>query len=112
MKKAVVLVTVIIVTLMLAIMAAIVIYVMTQQAYVAENKIKRSRGEYAAMAALAEVHSQLRNNLANITSNTTIVVGSANDGAPYPLKVNVNITNATEYPVNSGIKKIKLTVVY
>lgn len=110
MKKAVVLVTVIIVTLLIAIMAAIVIYVMTQQAYVAENKIKRGRAEYAAMAALTEVHAQLRNNPANVASNFEI--GNAADGAPYPLKVKVTRESATaEFP-NTNIQKIKLSVTY
>jgi len=110
MRKAVVLVTVIIITLLIAIMAAIVIYVMTQQAYVAENKIKRGRAEYAAMAALTELHARMRNNPANAVSNFEI--GSAADGAPYPLKVTVTVTNAAAEFSGTNIQKIKLNVTY
>lgn len=112
MKKGVVLITIIIVTLLITVLAAIVIFVMTQQAYIAENKIRRNRGYYAAMAAVTEVQALLRNNR---TPPQYITIGDNSDGPPYPLKVYLDISNVSPTDPDSkfkGLKRIKTRIVY
>lgn len=108
-KKGIVLITIIIITLLITIMAGIVTFVMTQQAYLAEYKIKRTRAYYAAMAAVTELHATLRKD-PNVASPVQVIIGKNTDGAPYPITVIANIINApAEFPT---LKKLNLSVIY
>lgn len=116
MKKGVVLITIIIVTLLITVLAAVVIFVMTQQAYIAENKIRRNRGYYAAMAAVTEVQAMLRNNRSlPVAPNNFITIGDNTDGPPYPIKVYIESSNVSPSDPDGkfkGLTRIKTKVVY
>jgi Tfp pilus assembly protein PilX len=71
MKKAVVLVVVFGVMLVISALALIALNFMTQESRVAEHKIRRIRGFYAAEAAKIDALERLRRNIAP----TTIVSG-------------------------------------
>ncbi len=108
-KKGVVLVVVIGVMLTIVFLCLAVLYVMSQQARIAEHKIRRLRAYYAAMAGVVYAFDQLRQG--NDPSGTPAFrIGSGIRGYPFlGLPVNINVVHGGGV---DNTDKIEVTVDY
>ncbi|MCM8831103.1 MAG: hypothetical protein NC918_02790 [Candidatus Omnitrophica bacterium] len=87
MKKSVVLIIVIGVTIILSILALVAIYVMTNESRIAEHKIKRIRAIFAARAGLVYALERLRRE-----GTTQDVIDNINNNDPLIGNLRVDVT--------------------
>lgn len=81
-RRSIILVTVVGILVVIAILSLVAIYLMTQQAYITEHKIRRMRAFYAAQAGIVHILEQLRK---GETPATTITV----DGITVTIQRNI-----------------------
>ena len=110
-KKSVILAITAIMLVVLSLLALVALFVMTQEARVAEHKIKRIRAYYATKAGLVHAFEQLRRGHAQI--NGTSIVNTTTGAALAPLAVgDVNVTFSAEEgagPNNTDILSATIT---
>jgi len=112
-KRGIVLVTVIGVMLIVIFLVLAVIYLMTQEAYVTEHKIKRMRAYYAAMAGVVYAQDKLAYN--SSYSGGSINIGGGTVGYPLGgIPVNITVDNVISDPTSAvnGTSPIRVTVNY
>lgn len=78
MRKAVVLIIILGITLVLAALAMLALYIMTNEARIAEHKIRRTRAFYAAQGGIIHAIERLRRE-GTTTTNQTAIAGNTTD---------------------------------
>ena len=108
-KKSIVLVIVMGIVIVIAFLALAVAYLLSQQARIAEHKIRRMRAYYAAMAGVVYAFDEARNGTLP-TGNSSTKVGNGIYGYP-PGGFAVDITRTANAGPNNT-DKIKVSVDY
>jgi Tfp pilus assembly protein PilX len=81
-KKGVVLAIVIGVLVVIFTLALVAMYVMTQEARIAERKIRRMRGTFAARAGMVHALEEIRLGRGAALNGSTIQIGAGEEGYP------------------------------
>lgn len=106
MKKAVVLIIVWGIALVLCFLAMAAIYLMRNQAFVSEHRIRRLMGYYTAKAAMYHAIEELRN---GNTSPASITLSQGDPADPLSMQADI-VVGAPDG--NTGIRTLNITATY
>ncbi|MFH1772541.1 MAG: hypothetical protein ABH872_06960 [Candidatus Omnitrophota bacterium] len=119
MKRAVALLVVMSIMAVIAVFTLIALYVMTQEARLAEHKIKRMRAFYAAQAGMIHAQERLRReNNTDVTaadiSSADLLVGEGLNIRGYPIPVNITVGPIIDNSpgIENATREINITVDY
>ena len=105
MKKAVILVVVMGILIVVFTLALVALYLMTQEARIAEHKIRRMEALFAARAAMVHAIEELRSGNTNLDPSWTVTMNRIGPGA-----VTITYNAAATGPGNTH--QVDVTVQY